>query len=307
MDEEEAERLQALLAAIVGSSDDAIVSKNLNGVITSWNRGAERLFGYTASEAVGQSVTMLIPVERFDEEPEILARIRHGERIEHYETVRRRKDGTEVHLSLTVSPIIDSQGRVIGASKIARDISDRKAIEIAQREAVRRKDEFLATLAHELRNPLAPIRNGLHVFRLRGVADPELQVIQQMMERQVGYMSRLVDDLMEMARIDSGKIELVNADAELAIILNHAVETCRPALEANHHVLELNVPDGPLVVHGDEVRLTQVFANLLDNAAKYTPPRGKIKLTASGDGANAVVSVKDNGDWHLAGDASGRF
>jgi PAS domain S-box-containing protein len=119
----EAERAASLLSAIVDSSDDAIISKDLTGIITSWNRSAERLFGYTAAEAVGQSITILIPSERLQEEPKILARLKRGERVDHFETVRRRKDGTLLDISLTISPVKDAQGTVIGASKIARDIS----------------------------------------------------------------------------------------------------------------------------------------------------------------------------------------
>src|SRR4030095_12449973 len=122
----QADRVTALLAAIVNSSDDAIIDKDLNGVISSWNKGAERLFGYTAQEAIGQSITMLIPPDRQDEEPEILARLIRGERVDHFETVRVSKDGSPLEISLTVSPIKDATGEVIGASKIARDITKRK-------------------------------------------------------------------------------------------------------------------------------------------------------------------------------------
>ena len=125
----EAERAALLLSAIVDSSDDAIISKDLTGVISSWNKGAERLFGYTAAEAVGRSITILIPEDRLEEEPDILARIRRGERVDHFETVRRRKDGTLLDISLTISPVKDAQGTVIGASKIARDISQQKRIQ----------------------------------------------------------------------------------------------------------------------------------------------------------------------------------
>ncbi|HVE66882.1 MAG TPA: chemotaxis protein CheB, partial [Thermoanaerobaculia bacterium] len=163
------------LAAIVSSSEDAIVSKDLDGVITTWNRGAELLFGYSPEEAIGKSVTLLIPDDHVDEEPQILERIRRGEVIGHYETVRRRKDGSLVDVSLTVSPMRDSTGTVVGASKIARDITERKRLESELRqhaidlsEADRRKNEFLAMLAHELRNPLAPIRNALTIIRLNG-------------------------------------------------------------------------------------------------------------------------------------------
>ena len=158
----------ARLAAIVESSEDAMISKTLDGVIRSWNAEAERLFGYTAEEAVGRSITLIIPPDRLDEERMILERLRRGERVEHFETVRVSKAGRMIDISLTISPIRDAAGRVIGASKIARDITEQKRTAEALREADRRKDEFLAMLAHELRNPLAPIRNGLQVLRLAG-------------------------------------------------------------------------------------------------------------------------------------------
>jgi PAS domain S-box-containing protein len=163
-----AEKETAQLAAIVSSSGDAIISKDTNGIITSWNRGAERLFGYTAEEAIGKPGTVLIPEDHLDEEPEILARIRRGESVEHYETVRRRKDGTLLDISLTVSPLRDETGRIIGASKVARDITARIRLAKQTREQAaelldlhRRKDEFLAMLSHELRNPLekTPVRS----------------------------------------------------------------------------------------------------------------------------------------------------
>ena len=163
---------QAFLGAIVSSSDDAIISKTLDGVILTWNAGAERLFGYTADEAIGKPVTMLIPAERQDEEPKLLERLRRGERIEHFETVRVTKDGRYLDISLTVSPMRNADGKLIAASKVARDISERKRTEAALREANRHKDEFLATLAHELRNPLAPIRNSLHLLRMAAPATP---------------------------------------------------------------------------------------------------------------------------------------
>ncbi len=145
-DRKQAGEARSMLGAIVESSDDAILSKNLNGIITSWNAGAQRLFGYTAEETVGQPVTMLMPPERFNEEPGILARIRRGERVDHYETIRRRKDGTLLDVSLTISPIVDSQGKIIGASKIARNITEHKRAQIALREA----HELLESRAKQL-------------------------------------------------------------------------------------------------------------------------------------------------------------
>jgi PAS domain S-box-containing protein len=174
------------------------------------------------------------------------------------------------------------------------DISERKRAEAAQREAARRKDEFLATLAHELRNPLAPLASGVALVRMAGdrPVDPE---VGEVMERQVRHMTRLVDDLLEVSRITRGSIELRRERVELASVLQVAVDTSRPAIEAAQHTLTVDVPPGPVVLHADPVRLTQVFANLLNNAAKYMVPGGRIWLTATCEGDSAVVSVRDAG------------
>ena len=208
-----AEETKARLAAIVESSDDAVVSKTLDGIILSWNAGAERVFGYTAEEAVGRSITLIIPPERQDEEREVLERLRRGERIEHFQTVRVSKEGRRIDISLTVSPVRDAEGRVIGASKVARDITDWKRAEEALREADRCKDEFLAMLAHELRNPLAPLRNGLQVIRLAAGDAHTVNQAHAIMERQLGHMVRLVDDLLDVSRISRNKMELRRARA----------------------------------------------------------------------------------------------
>jgi PAS domain S-box-containing protein len=164
-----------VLAAIVETSDDAIVSKSLHGIIQTWNAGAERLFGYSATEAIGRHISLIIPPERLNEEDLIVRRLRAGERVDHFETMRVRKDGRQVPISLSISPIKDHAGRVVGASKIARDISERRQAEEAVQQADRRKDEFLATLSHELRNPLAPIWSAAQVLKLKSLADPELR------------------------------------------------------------------------------------------------------------------------------------
>ena len=285
----------ALLAAIVTSSDDAIVSKTLEGRILTWNAGAERLFGYSAAEAIGQSITLLIPAERHDEESALFGRIRRGERTEHFETVRVAKDGRRIDVSLTVSPVRNASGEIIGASKVARDITQRKEAEAALREADRRKNEFLAILAHELRNPLAPIRNSLHILRMSAGSDPSTATVSEIMERQVNHMVRLVDDLLEISRITGGKIELRKELVELAAIVRGAVETSWPLIEDAHHQLALSIPPEPLTLEADAVRLTQVIANLLNNAAKYTNAGGQIWLTVRREGENAAVSVRDNG------------
>jgi PAS domain S-box-containing protein len=228
----QAEMAQARLAAIVESSQDAIVSKTLDGIIRSWNAEAERLFGWTAEEAVGQPITLIIPPERQDEERHIIERLRQGERVEHFETVRVTKDGRRINLSLMISPVRDSSGDIIGASKIARDITDRQRAEEALREADRQKDDFLALLAHELRNPLAPLRNGLQIIRLAGDDAEAVGKARTMMERQLGHMIRLVDDLLDISRISRNKMELRRSRVLLADVVSSAVETARPAIDA---------------------------------------------------------------------------
>ena len=282
---------RAHLAAIVESSDDAIVSKTLQSIILSWNSGAERLFGYPAQEAIGQPITMLLPPERRDEEQHILERIVRGERIEHFETVRVCKDGTRIDISLTISPIRDASGEIVGASKVARDISARKSLEarnseLREREqlarhaaeaANRAKDEFLAMLGHELRNPLSPILTALQLMKLRGGG--ELERERTVIERQVSHLTRLVDDLLDVSRIARGKVELKEELVEIAEVVAKAIEIATPLLDQRTHALDVDVPRG-LWVRGDTIRLNQVVSNLLTNAAKYTPPGGRITVAS---------------------------
>jgi len=293
---------QALLAAIVECSDDAVVSKTLDGRILSWNGGASRIFGYTADEAIGQPITLIIPPDLHDEEREILDRLGRGERVEHFDTIRLTKDGRRISVSLTISPIRDAHGRVVAASKVARDISERKRIETqlreteeALRDANRRKDEFLAVLAHELRNSLAPIRYALALNERCESRSDQSRHPRQMIERQLDIMSRLLDDLLDVSRLNNGKLKLQKARTDLRNVINTAVETARPFIEAQHHILSLDLPMQTVHLEADAVRLAQVFSNLLINAAKYTDANGNIDLRAHYDGAVIVVTVADNG------------
>jgi PAS domain S-box-containing protein len=415
------DEVRARLAAIVESSQDAIISKTLKGIIRTWNAGAERLFKYTAEEAVGQPITILIPPERLNEETEILSRIARGERIEHYETVRVAKDGRRIDISLTVSPIRDAEGRIVGASKVARDVTERKQAEEARRaseerfrtltahspvgifltdregncllvndrwcamggltpeearglgwvralhpddmervsrewydaagagrpfaseyrfrtpqgkvtwlqgnavaiydsegrvseyigtitdvteqkkvvelleEADRRKDDFIALLAHELRNPLAPLRNGLQVMRLAAGDAGAVARMQDIMDRQLSHMVRLVDDLLDVSRISRNKMELRRSRVLLADVISSAVEIVQPALAAAGHELTVSLPPEPVHLDADLTRLAQVFGNLLNNSAKYTEPGGHIRLTATREGGRVSVAVEDDG------------
>jgi PAS domain S-box-containing protein len=297
-----AEEAQARLAAIVESSQDAIISKTLAGVIRTWNAGAERLLGYKAEEAVGRSITLIVPPELLDEERQILARLARGERIEHYETVRMAKGGRRINISLTISPIRDKQGSIIGASKIARDVTERKQAEEALHRAVealkdadRRKDEFLALLAHELRNPLAPLRNGLQVMRLAAGNADLVAKSRDMMDRQLSHMVRLIDDLLDISRIGSNKMELRRSRVLLADVVSSAIETARPVLEAAGQEMTVSLPPEPIHLDADLTRLAQVIGNLLNNSAKYTEPGGHIWLTAQREGEEVCVSVRDTG------------
>jgi PAS domain S-box-containing protein len=473
------------LAAVVEFSDDAIITKTLDGIISSWNPGAERIFGYTSDEVIGKPVTMLIPEQHLNEEPGILERLRRGERIDHYETIRRRKDGTLFNVSLTVSPIKNSEGRIVGASKIARDITrqkrseelireqahvlalldttgksiasnldlqdvlqtvtdtatrltgakfgaffynvineqgeafllytlsgakredfekfglprntavfhptftgagvvrspditkdpryglmgphhgmpkghlpvrsylavsvisrsgevmgglffghpevdvfteraeqlvvgvaaqaaiamdnarlyeaaqreiaSRERAEAALREMDQRKDEFLATLAHELRNPLAPIRQATLISMSPSASDEQKRWSHEVITRQVHHMSLLLDDLLDISRITRGTLELRTEMTSLKTVVDAAVETSRPTLDAKHHEFLVDLPPAPVQFAADPLRLAQVLSNLLTNAAKYTDPRGKIRLRATADTTFVEFSVSDSG------------
>jgi PAS domain S-box-containing protein len=289
------EHARAWLAAIVDSSDDAIVSKTLDGTVTSWNPAAASLFGYEAAEMIGKPITTVIPLELHTEEVDILARLRRGERIDHYETVRLARDGSRIEVSLTISPIRDEEGEIIGASKIARDITRRKRNERLLREADRQKDEFLATLAHELRNPLAPICAAAELLKHANGLAPELRAATTILERQARHMRHLVDDLLDMSRITSGRIRLQPEPIELAQLLQGVIETYRQSAETTRHRFSLATANTPVHVSGDRIRLTQIFANILHNAVKYTPPGGKIEIALHTENRQAVVSVRDNG------------
>lgn len=286
---------QAWLASIIQSSNDAIVSKTLDGTVTSWNPAAARLFGYAPEEMIGQQITKIIPAELHAEELDVLARLGRGEQLEHFETVRLRKDGRRVDVSLTVSPIRNEAGQIVGASKIARDISERKQADLGLREADRRKDEFLATVAHELRGPLAPIRHAAEIVCRAEHARPEVRKACEIIDRQLRQMSEIIDDLLDTSRIGRGQVKLNREVLELGELLESVQSSLRPSFETARQQLDLVLADRPLYVSADRVRLTQVFSNLLQNANKYTPTGGRITVTLWRSQAQAVVSVRDTG------------
>jgi PAS domain S-box-containing protein len=290
-----AERTHATLAAIVESSDDAIVSKDLDGRIMTWNIAAERLFGYRQDEAVGQSITLIIPPDRLHEEAEILRRIRNGGRVDHYETVRVRKEGSPVEISLTISPVRAADGTIIGASKIARDITERRVMERQLREADRQKDNFIAILAHELRNPISPIQNAVKILQLERPSDRELLYYCELIETETMQINRLLGDLLDSSRITQGKLSLRKERMNLIVAVNHAIEASRSAFGEAGYKLTVDLLSEPLIVEADPMRLTQVFSNLLNNAAKFTEAEGHIRVIAERQNNQAVVRVNDTG------------
>jgi PAS domain S-box-containing protein len=298
---QQAEAIQARLASIVESSNDGIISESLDGTVTSWNTGAERLFGYQDGEMIGHPITRLVPQDKLEEESEFQSRLGRGETVEPFESIRLTKDGRSIDVSIRMSPIRDGSGTVIGTSNIARDITDRKRLEQELKQRVdeladghRRKDEFLAMLAHELRNPLAAINNAVQVNHLTGVPEP-IAWSMGIISRQTKHLTRMIDDLLDVSRITRGKIKLQKERVDVANVMYSAVGSARPLVESRHHELTVAVPDDELAADADPIRLEQIVANLLMNAAKYSDQGGKIALSAERDGNWIVIKVRDTG------------
>jgi two-component system, chemotaxis family, CheB/CheR fusion protein len=303
----------ARLAAIVVGADEPIISKSLDGQILSWNRAAEAMFGYSEAEVLGKSITIIVPPERLAEEEMILLRIRRGEAISHFETERVAKDGQRIQVVLTMSPISDRHGRVIGASTMARDIREQKRLhsereELLLRERVARaqaeaanrtKDEFLAMLAHELRNPVGVIVNALAVLeasRLDAAEQtPPAARARTLIRHQTQHLARLLDDLLDVARITAGRIELERKPVDLRVIIQTVLETERHHIERKQLRVARSLGEGTVRVIGDPLRLQQVIGNLLSNAWKYTPPNGSISIALAREAEHAVVRVLDSG------------
>jgi len=297
------EREARHFAAIVASSDDAIVGKDLNGIVRSWNVAAEQMFGYAAADIIGKSVRLIIPDDRQHEEDDVLRRIRDGQRIEHFETIRCTKHGTLVPVSLTISPIRNERGVVIGASKIARDISDRiradeerrRLLEMA-RSANRLKDEFLGTLSHELRTPLNAIVGYSRMLQAGMLADAEKQAkALETVVRNAASLTQIVEDVLDVSRIVSGKLRLNVQAVELSQIVREAVETSQPAADARGIRLDVIVDSRGTLVSGDPDRLRQVLWNLCSNAVKFSERGGRVEVRLERVNSHVEVTVTDTG------------
>ena len=311
------------LAALIESADDAIISKTLDGIITSWNHGAERIFGYTAEEAIGKPVTMLIPPDHINEEPAILARLRAGDRIEHYETIRVTKNGRLIDISLTVSPIKGPNGQIVGASKIARDITEQRqarkslaaAYEAAKQaraeaeqaafekeqlyhqaeESSRLKEEFLATISHELRTPLSAILGWTRMLRLGQLSADDHTKALDTIERNARAQAQLIDDLLDVSRIITGKLRMDVRPSDPNAFIDAAVEAVRPAAEAKGIRVQKVMDTGAVSIPGDPVRLQQVVWNLLSNAIKFTPRGGRVQIRSERVNSHLEIVVSDTG------------
>ena len=289
--------------------DYAIFMTDTQGRATSWNEGVRRVLGCGEGEWIGREIVPLIFTPEDVQDGVGQREFDHATATGTAGDDRwmMKKDGTRFFALGIVTALRDDAGRLLGFTKVMRDQTERKKIEDRLRqvaadlsEADRRKDEFLAMLAHELRNPLAPIRNGLQVLRLtRGNTDGAAEQALEIMEKQTHHLTRLVEDLLDLSRITRGKIELRKEPVDLAVAMDHAAESVHPLAEARQHDLTVLPPPGPVMLAADPTRLEQVLVNLLNNAVKYTKPGGHISLTAGREGEGVVIRVRDTGRGHF--------
>jgi PAS domain S-box-containing protein len=298
-EQKQAEEKQGILAAIVSSSDDAIVSKTLNGIITSWNHGAQNIFKFTESEAIGKHISIIIPPARLSEEKLIIEKIRKGEKIDHFETVRVSKDGKEINISLTVSPVKNKNGEIIGASKVARDITARVELE-KQRQLFTKelqqlnkyKDEFMAMASHELKTPVTVIKANLQLLEHKMIADVNIDFIHKSL-KQINKLSELINDLLDVSKIHAVRLLLNYSMFDINILLKETLDSIQQ-LTSTHQII-FHKKEDKLIINADRGRIEQVIINLLTNAVKYSPGSQDIIIETQNNNGKIVVSIKDNG------------
>ena len=280
-------------AAVIESSDDAIFGKTLDGIITSWNYGAERIYGYRAEEIVGRSVAILFPTDRADEFDQIMSRLQQGERLDHYETIRVRRDGSTLDISVTISPIRDLEGRLIGVSSIGRDITERKRLE-------QRRTAFAAAASHELKTPITVQKMAVQSLR-RAIDRGNPAALPRLLERleeSLTHQTRIVDGLLDLARLEQKTLVAHPARFGLDELAEEAVEQLRPL---THHALLIEAPDSlPVMADRDQVR--QILENLLTNAIKYSPEADRVEITLAEADGWATVAIRDFGIGLAAAD-----
>jgi PAS domain S-box-containing protein len=276
-------------------SDYAIFMLDAEGIIQSWNRGAELIKGYTASEVIGRHFGLFYTPDDLQArkpEEELRTALAVGRTEE--EGWRVRKDGSVFWANVVISPVYDADRKLRGFAKVTRDMTERRRL-VELEESGARMNEFLAMLAHELRNPLAPIRNAVTLMQLEPVQSPLIRNSRDVIDRQLSHMTRLVDDLLDVGRMSTGKIHLKKERVLYNQLVASSLETARPAIDARRHRLSSSLPPGDIVVEADATRLAQVLQNLLINAAKFTPEGGEIRLTVRLEGSRLVTTVQDNG------------
>lgn len=284
------------LRTTLNSIGDAVIATDAEGRVLLLNPVAQSLTGWKENEAAGRPLEQVFHILQEQTRPPAETLVRRVLRTGGTAGLATRthlvaRNGTDSLMDGSAAPIRDGQGSMQGVVLVFRDVTEKRRLERQLAEADRRKDEFLAMLGHELRNPLAPLKNAAQLLLLKGTADAEVQII----DRQVGQMARLVDDLLDVARISRGKIRIQKEAVELAEVVERAVEISRPLIETRRHELTEVLPREPVYLEADPVRLAQVLANLLNNAAKYTQPGGHIELTAERQGEEVVLRVRDNG------------
>jgi len=282
-----ADEQQALLSAIISSSNDAIISKNLDGIIESWNDAATRMFGYTQKEMIGESIYKLIPFGKRGEEQQILVRLQQGERVEHFETKRETKDKKELDVSITVSPIKDNQGKIIGLSKIARDISE-------QKHAERRKNDFITIASHELKTPLTTIKSYVQMLLAKAHQADKIFDIAALsrVERQTEKMSILIQNFINNAKLADGTLELEFERFNVDILLKEVARNAEILFQT--HVIKM-VDCEEVFVFADRKKIALVFENMISNAVKYSAIGSQITITCKTDQENVRLAVSDNG------------
>jgi PAS domain S-box-containing protein len=297
---EELEQQREWFEVTLNSIGDAVITTNVDGRVTSLNPVAEAMTGWSIAEARDQPLERVFRIvnedtRRLAENP-VAKALQLGKTIglgNH--TALISKDGTEVAIEDSAAPIRDRNGNVCGAVMVFHDVTKRRRAEQALRDIDRRKDEFLATLAHELRNPLAPIRQAARILRTETATEAQKRWCQDVIDRQVQQMALLIDDLLDIARVSRGTLELRIETTELGAVIEAAIETARPIIDVKRHKLSVEIPQQAVQFAADPLRVAQVLSNLLTNAAKYTDPEGQIRLRAFGDGEAITISVADNG------------
>lgn len=285
------------LSEIVEHSDDAIFRIDLDGTIRTWNKGAVRLYGYDSADVVGSNISRLDPTMDGGAITSILQSVAEDVHLEHLETKCIRADQSTIDVSLTLSPIRGDGPNIVGASAIARDITERKQAEVEVREAVRRRDEFLATLSHELRNPLGAVLNAIEAARLNENASVDsLRHAHKVVERQGKHMARLLDDLLDVSRITQNKIEFRKEVVDLVESVEDVAQCVSHLIDKKNQKLFVEASGAPARVYGDPARLKQVQVNLLTNASKYTPNGGCIWYELDVEGDEAIIRVRDSGE-----------